>query len=94
MGRRILAQPERSDVLDDWGGAANVWARRSVFSATTAFAKLAHPSDAQVAVRERVLGWAEAMEEEQRPVIRQAIDGWLRDLSKHDADRVAAFRAR
>jgi 3-methyladenine DNA glycosylase AlkD len=93
LQRRLMADPERSEVLEDWAGASNVWARRSVFSATAGFAKLAHPSDAEMAVRERVLGHAQAMAEEKRPVIRQAIDGWLRDLSKHDPARVEAFRA-
>ncbi|CTQ49603.1 DNA alkylation repair protein [Jannaschia donghaensis] len=93
LQRRIAAEPERSEVLDEWAGAANVWARRSVFAATAAFAKTKHPSETDLAVRERVLGHAQSMAEEKRPVIRQAIDGWLRDLSKHDPDRVAAFRA-
>lgn len=91
LQRRFMADPERSEVLTEWAGAANVWARRSVFSATAGFAKLAHPSDAELAVREAVLGHAEAMTEETRPVIRQAIDGWLRDLKKHDPARVATF---
>ncbi|SDZ04727.1 DNA alkylation repair enzyme [Jannaschia faecimaris] len=93
LQRRLMADPERSEVLDEWAGASNVWTRRSVFAATAGFAKLVHPSDAQMAVRERVLGWAETMRDDKRPVIRQAIDAWLRDLSKHDPDRVAAFRA-
>lgn len=93
LQRRFLADPERVEVLEEWAGAASVWARRSVFSATAGFAKLAHPSDAELAVRETVLGQAQAMAGETRPVIRQAINGWLRDLSKHDPARVAAFRA-
>ena len=35
------------------------------------------------AVRDRVAGHAEAMEDDGRPVIRQAIDGWRRDLARH-----------
>ncbi len=93
LQRRLAADPARLDVLDDWTTAANVWTRRSVFAATAGFARLAHPSDADLATQERILAHAAAMSGDTRPVIRQAIDGWLRDLAKHDPDRVAGFRA-
>ena len=93
LSRRLVAEPARLVVLDDWAGAANVWTRRSVFAATAPWAKMNHPSEADLAVRERVLALASAMDGDGRPVIRQAIDGWLRDLAKRDAARVAAFRA-
>ncbi|UWQ17658.1 DNA alkylation repair protein [Jannaschia sp. M317] len=93
IGRRFAADPTRLTVLDDWAGAANVWTRRAVFTGTAGFAKLRHPSEAEQAAREQVLALAAAMTDETRPVIRQAIDGWLRDLAKHDPERVAAFRA-
>ena len=50
-----------------------------------------HPSEADLAARERVLGWLAGMAGDDRPVIRQAVEGWLRDLAKRDPARVAAF---
>ncbi|WP_179378431.1 DNA alkylation repair protein [Jannaschia marina] len=93
LQRRLAAEPERLAVLDDWAGAANVWARRTVFAATAGFAKARHPGDADHAAREAVLVQAERMRGETRPVIRQAIDGWLRDLGRHDPARLAAFES-
>ena len=83
LQRRLMAEPERAEALDGWAAAANVWTRRSVFAATAGFAKLPHPSPAEAAVRDRVAGHAEAMEDDGRPVIRQAIDAWRRDLARH-----------
>lgn len=93
LGRRMVTEPARLAVLDDWAGAANVWTRRSIFAATSAWAKAPHPTEADLAVREQVLALAASMADDRRPVIRQAIDSWLRDLGKRDAARAAAFRA-
>ena len=93
LQRRMMAAPDRCEVFDAWAEAANVWTRRSIFATASGFAKLGHPSGAELAVRERALGWAEDMADDNRPVIRQAIDGFLRDLARHDPERVATFRA-
>lgn len=93
ISRRLAAEPGRLDVVEGWTQAANVWTRRTAIAATAPWAKMNHPSEADLAVRERVLGWLAAMSGDARPVIRQAVEGWLRDLGKRDADRVTAFRA-
>ena len=92
ISRRLTADPARLDVVEGWTQAANVWTRRTAIAATAPWAKMNHPSEAELAVRERVLGWISAMDGDDRPVIRQAVEGWLRDLGKRDPARVAAFR--
>ncbi|MFO6465986.1 DNA alkylation repair protein [Jannaschia sp. KMU-145] len=92
ISRRLAAQPARLDLLDDWVAAANPWTRRTVLTATAHLAKANHPSEAERAARERVLGWAAALRTDTRPVIAQAVESWMRDLARRDPDRVAAFR--
>ncbi|GIT92880.1 hypothetical protein JANAI62_33380 [Jannaschia pagri] len=92
LSRRLVAEPGRLDVVAGWTEAASPWARRLAFEGTRPWAKLAHPKEADVAVRERVLAWAHGMSGDARPLIRQAIEGWLRDLAKRDPARVAEFR--
>lgn len=91
-GRRLTAVPSRLEVAEEWTDAANIWTRRSALEATRPWAKLNNASEADLEIREHVLSWAAAMANDARPVIRQAVDGWLRDLGKRDAARVAAFR--
>ncbi|WGH77578.1 DNA alkylation repair protein [Jannaschia ovalis] len=93
IARRLQADPARLEVVADWTGAANVWTRRTALAATAPWAKMNHPSEADLAIRERVLGWAAAMRDDKRPVIAQAVASWLRDLARHDPERAAAFRA-
>jgi 3-methyladenine DNA glycosylase AlkD len=91
ISRRLTADPARLDVVEGWMQAANVWTRRTAIAATAPWAKMNHPSEADLAARERVLGWLAGMAGDDRPVIRQAVEGWLRDLAKRDPARVAAF---
>ncbi|SFJ29803.1 DNA alkylation repair protein [Jannaschia pohangensis] len=92
MSRRVMADLSRLDVVAGWTDAANPWVRRTALAAATPLAKTNRPTEAELAARERVIGWIAAMADDARPVIRQAVDGWLRDLARHDPDRVAAFR--
>jgi 3-methyladenine DNA glycosylase AlkD len=94
LGRRLAAAPERLPVLDEWAGASNVWARRSVFAATAWAAKARHPSEEERVARERVLELARAMEGDARPVIRQAREAWLRDLARHDPEAAQGIARR
>ncbi len=51
------------------------------------------PKPEDLAVRERVLGWAAAMADDRDWFIQKAIAWWVRDLSKHDPERARAFLA-
>ncbi|WP_281824527.1 DNA alkylation repair protein [Jannaschia rubra] len=90
--RRLMADLARLDAAEDWTRAANVWTRRTALAATVPLARAVHPSAGDLAARERVSGWVAAMADDPRPVIRQAVDGWLRDLARGDPERAAALR--
>ena len=46
-----------------------------------------------LAIRDRVLGWAAGMADDREWFIQKAVAWWLRDLSKHDATRARAWLA-
>ena len=50
-----------------------------------------HPKPEDAAIRERVLGWAAGYVRDENWFIQKSVAWWLRDLSKHDPDRVVAF---
>tara|TARA_R110002049_G_scaffold9142_10_gene47354 strand:- start:1257 stop:1502 length:246 start_codon:yes stop_codon:yes gene_type:complete len=58
---------------------------------TLPWTKQNHPKPDEIAVRLRVLDWAAQLIADKDFMIQSAIAGWLRDLSKHDPDLVAAF---
>ena len=62
--------------------------RRAALVTTLPLTKLTHPKPAELAARERVLGWAAALADDPEWFIQKAIGWWLRDLSKHDPQRV------
>lgn len=89
--RRIMADLTRLDHVEFWTESAHMWARRAALVATLGLARLNHPSQAEAAARERVLGWAAGYVDDPQWFIQKAVAWWLRDLSKHDPDRVRAF---
>ena len=68
-----------------------MWTRRAALVMTLPWTKQNHPKPADLAVRERVLGWAAGYVTDHDWFIQKAIGWWLRELSKHDAGRVADF---
>lgn len=89
--KRLTSDPSRLETLESWTLSDDMWTRRAVFTMTQPWTKQNHPKPDDIAVRERVLGWAAQMGEDKDFLMQTAIAGWLRDLSKHDHDRVAAF---
>ena len=89
--KRIIAEPSRIDTVEAWTTSPNMWTRRAALVATLPFCKQNHPKDFERDIRERVLGWAAAYCDDQDWFIQKAVAWWLRDLSKHDPDRVQAF---
>ncbi|OYU18550.1 MAG: DNA alkylation repair protein [Rhodobacteraceae bacterium PARR1] len=55
--------------------------------------KMNFPKPADLDIRDRVLGWAAIYATDPDWFIQKAIAWWLRDLSKHDAERSRAFLA-
>lgn len=89
--RRLAADPSRLDVVEAWVDNANPWLRRAALVVTLPWTKMTHPSDAERAARERILGWAETLVSDRDWFTQKAIGTWLRSLSPRDPDRIIAF---
>lgn len=84
--KRLIQDPTRLDLLEDWIQSEPMWTRRAAFVFTLPFLKSRHPNATEQAARTRVLGWAEALATDPEWHIQKAIAWWLRDLSKRDQD--------
>ncbi len=93
ISRRLTANPDRLDALDQWTTHSNMWTRRATLVATLPFARLNHPTEVETAARERVLDWAATYTSDRDWFIQKAVASWVRDLSRHDAPRAALFLA-
>ena len=91
--KRLVADPSRLDTVEGWVASDHLWTRRAALVITLPWTKQNHPKPAELAVRDRVLGWAADLVPDHNWFIQKAIGWWLRDLSKHDPDRTRAFIA-
>ena len=91
--KRLTADPARIATVAGWTASPNMWTRRAALVITLPWAKMTHPRPEDLAVREMVLVWAQTYVADRDWFIQKAVAGWLRDLSKHDADRTRAFLA-
>ncbi|GHE93215.1 DNA alkylation repair protein [Aliiroseovarius zhejiangensis] len=89
--KRLLADPTRIDTVEAWTRSDHMWTRRAALVITLPWTKQNNPKPDELAVRDRVLGWAAGYVEDPEWFIQKAIAWWLRDLSKHDPDRTRAF---
>lgn len=89
--KRIMADLSRLDAVEGWTTSDNFWVRRAALVITLPLTKLNFPKPDEAAARERVLGWAAAYVPDRDWFIQKAVAWWLRDLSKHDPARTAAF---
>lgn len=89
--RRLLADPSRIDEVERWTCDENFWVRRAALVITLPWTKQNFPKPADLAIRDRVLGWAAALADDREWFIQKAIAWWLRDLSKHDQDRARGW---
>lgn len=90
-GRRLVADPTRLDRVETWVGHPNMWTRRATLVMTLPWARMANPKEADLAVRERVLGWCAGFVTDRDWFMQKAVAWWVRDLSKHDAARSQAW---
>ncbi|WP_413220882.1 DNA alkylation repair protein [Tritonibacter mobilis] len=93
ISKRLQADPARLDVVESWTTSDHMWSRRAALVSTLPWAKLSNPKPADLGTRERILGWAATYVQDRDWFIQKSIAWWLRDLSKHDADRTRAFLA-
>ncbi len=91
--KRLVADPSRLDAVEGWTRSDHLWTRRAALVMTLPWARMNHLTPADAAARERILGWAAGYVPEKEWFIQKAIGWWLRELSRHDADRVRAFLA-
>ncbi len=89
--KRITADPARIDTVEAWTTSENMWTRRAALVATLPFTKQNFPKPFELEIRDRVLGWAAIYIDDKDWFIQKAVAWWLRDLSKHDPARSAAF---
>jgi 3-methyladenine DNA glycosylase AlkD len=89
--KRVVADPSRIGTVDGWTTHPNMWTRRAALVITLPFARLNHPKPADLAIRERALGWAAGYVADRDWFIQKAVAWWVRDLSRHDAARARAF---
>ncbi len=92
--KRLVARPARLDEVEAWTHSKHMWSRRAALVATLPWAKLNHLTPEQNKARERILGWAARYVDDHDWFMQKAVSWWLRDLSKHDADRVKIFLAK
>lgn len=91
--RRLMADLTRMAEVETWTTSDSHWIRRAAMIVTLPLAKLNNLKPAEAEARERVLAWAAAYVQDSEWFIQKSVAWWLRDLSKHDPDRVRAFMA-
>lgn len=89
--KRLQANPARLDEVESWTRSNHMWTRRAALVITLPWTRQNNPKPADLAIRDRVLGWAAGYVDDPEWFIQKAIAWWLRDLSKHDPDRTRAF---
>ena len=91
--RRLIADPSRLDKVEAWVTSENMWTRRAALVMTLPWTKQNFPKPDDLAIRDRVLGWAASLTGDKDWFIQKAIAWWLRDLSRHDPLRSSQFLA-
>jgi 3-methyladenine DNA glycosylase AlkD len=91
--KRLAADPSRLDEVQTWTQSPHMWTRRAALVMTLPWTKQNHPKPADLAIRDRVLGWAAAYVSDPDWFIQKSVAWWLRELSRHDAARTRAFLA-
>ncbi|MCW9042302.1 MAG: DNA alkylation repair protein [Pseudopelagicola sp.] len=89
--KRLMADPTRLETVEGWTTSDHMWTRRAALVMTLPWTKQNHPKPADLAIRDRILGWAATYVDDPDWFIQKAVAWWLRDLSKHDPLRSQTF---
>lgn len=89
--RRVVTDTSRLDEIEAWTTSDHMWTRRAALVITLRFNRTRDASAEELAIRERVLGWAATYVDDKEWFIQKAVGWWLRDLSKRDPGRVQRF---
>jgi 3-methyladenine DNA glycosylase AlkD len=84
MREVLVFYPELLDELEKWTTHKNMWFRRATLVFTLPYSKSGMNP-------ERMLDWASKYSKDSEWFIQKAIGWWLRDLGKHNPDRVIKF---
>lgn len=91
--RRLVADPSRLDEVEGWTRDPSMWVRRAALVITLPWTKQNHPTPEDERIRDRVQGWTESYVSDSEWFIQKAVAWWMREMSKHDPDRVVRFLA-
>lgn len=91
--KRLVADPSRLDDVEGWVTSPHMWTRRAALVMTLPWTKQNFPKPQDLVIRDRVLGWCATLASDSDWFIQKAVAWWVRDLSKHDADRARGFLA-
>lgn len=91
--KRLVADPARLDEVEGWTRSDHLWTRRAALVMTLPWTKQNTPKPAELAARDRILGWAAGYVDDPAWFIQKAVGWWLRELSRHDPVRVMDFLA-
>lgn len=89
--KRLVADPSRLDEVATWTTSDHMWTKRAALVMTLPWTKQNNPKPADLVIRDRILGWAASYVTDHDWFIQKAIAWWLRELSKHDPQRVRSF---
>lgn len=89
--KRLVANPSRVNSVEGWTTSEHMWTRRAALVITLPWTKQNHPKPHDLEVRDRILGWAATYVDDPAWFIQKAVAWWLRDLSKHDPERIMDF---
>ena len=89
--KRLVADTTRLDEVEIWTTSEHLWTRRAALVITLPFTKSRNPKPEDLAIRERVLGWAATYVDSPEWFLQKAVAWWLRELSKKDPERTRAF---
>ncbi len=89
--KRILAPENRYIDLKPWTHSNHLWTKRAAMVYTLPFARLKAPNEIQKEAIETILSWAAEYTKDSKWFIQKSVAWWLRELSKHDPDRVLSF---
>jgi len=91
--KRLAWEPARLNQIEPWTRSEHMWTKRAALVMTLPWTKQNNPKPQELEARDRILGWAASYVEDHDWFIQKAIAWWLRELSKHDAQRVVDFLA-
>lgn len=89
--KRLTTDPTRLDEVESWTTSDHLWTKRAALVMTLPWTKQNHPKPAELAARDRILGWCAAYVDDKDWFIQKAVAWWVRDLSKHDPTRSRSF---